>query len=189
MKQIKGFTLIELFVVLGILGIMSILAFPAFRFLHEIEQSTAISRSLYHHLNYARAEAISKNIITTVCASENSRDCSKNNDWSNKHIVIFMDRNGNGQRDDEDRILNDFEPEPSNYSLVWRSFGNKNYLQWQPSGITYYQNGNFTYCPANKNLKNAKKIILNVAGRIYFGSDKNQDGIQEGTDGKNIVCS
>ncbi len=189
MRFNEGFTLIELLAVLGILGIITSLAFPSFHFLLEKEKATSFSHSLYHHLNYARTEAITKNTPTTVCASHNSQDCSKNKDWSNQHILIFTDFNGNGKRESGDIILREFDPGLTNNSLVWRSFGNKNYLQWQPSGMTYYQNGNFTYCPENKDSRNAKKLILNAAGRIYFGFDNNHDGIQEGTDGKNILCT
>jgi type IV fimbrial biogenesis protein FimT len=189
MNSAKGFTLIELLAVIGILGVISALAFPAFNYLLEKEQASAFSYKLYRYLNYARSEAITKNITTTVCASKNNLDCSKNKDWSNQHILIFIDFNSNGKRDQDDIIVKAFELGLSNNSLVWRSFGNKNYLQWQPSGMTYYQNGNFTYCPDNKDIRNAKKIILNAAGRIYFGMDRNHDGIQEGTDGKNVICT
>jgi hypothetical protein len=45
------------------------------------------------------------------------------------------------------------------------------------------------YCPEDQDRFISKVIIWNVAGRPYFGKDKNNDGIAENGSSKNLVCS
>jgi len=56
-----------------------------------------------------------------------------------------------------------------------------------PNGYTRYQNGTFTYCP-KEGLKYARAIILNAAGRMRYSKDSDNDGINEGADGKPLRC-
>jgi len=188
MKSHKGYTLVELLVTLSILGVISSFGIPSFYNTLQNQKAVSIAYELYHHLNYARNEAISKNHAVTVCASYDKNSCSRLKDWSYQSMVIFIDKNRNGQIDKEDEILKIKKFGLDHGSLMWRSFRNKSYLQWLPSGMTHYQNGNFVYCPASKNPKYAKTIIMNAAGRMYFGSDLNNDDIPEGRNGKNIDC-
>ncbi len=188
MKLTKGFTLIELLAVLSIIGIITSFGLPAFFNILENQKATSTTHQLYRYLNYARTEAISKNQVISVCGSIDNKTCSKKKDWSDQSVLIFIDNDQDGQIGKDNQIIKttNFRLEPE--SLIWRSFRNKSYLQWLPSGMTHYQNGNFTYCPPSKNPRHAKSIIMNAAGRMYFGSDKNNDGIPEGRNGKNIQC-
>lgn len=189
MKYQRGFTLNELLVSTVIFGIIACLSVPAFQHLIAKQQASAFASLFYHHLNYARTEAISKSVNVSLCASANTIECTKSKDWSKKIILIFTDNNGDGHIDTNDTILRRFKHDVENGTLTWSSFGNLTYLQWKSGGSTYFQNGNFTYCPPDKNPENAKKLILNAAGRIYFGRDTDNDGIQEGADGVNITCT
>ncbi|MBS03482.1 MAG: hypothetical protein CMQ24_12340 [Gammaproteobacteria bacterium] len=52
----------------------------------------------------------------------------------------------------------------------WRSFRNRQYLQFTGDGFTNYQNGNFVYCDATRNRRYARQIVLNVQGRAHMMS-------------------
>ena len=188
MNAIKGFTLIELMIVLTIIASLLSLTIPSFNSLLQKYRSYHVVSALYQHLNYARAEAVTRSKVITVCGTDDNTTCNGSKDWSDLLILIFVDDNGNGDTDDEETILKIFDLKQEGGTLFWRSFRNKSYLQWLPNGFTNYQSGNFTYCPANKDAHYAKKLIMNVAGRIYFGQDSDNDGIPEGTDKKNIEC-
>ena len=56
-----------------------------------------------------------------------------------------------------------------------------------PRGFTRYQNGTFTYCP-KEGLNYARGIILNAQGRVRFTKDEDQDGIDEGANGRPLRC-
>jgi type IV fimbrial biogenesis protein FimT len=184
----KGITYFETIIGISIISALTSLALPSFDSLITSQRSALLADNFFHHLNFARNAAITKNVPITVCSSNSKGNCKRNKDWSNSDIIIFTDHNGNGVLDNKDATIKNLNLGLAKNSFIWRSFGNKYYLQWQPTGMTNYQNGNFTYCPANKNAKHGKKIILNAAGRIYFGGDNNKDGIQEGANGKNLIC-
>jgi len=188
MKTDAGLTLHELLISLTILSIIAALSVPNFsHFIHENKMDVTTGK-FFRDLTYARASSINYNANITVCASENHITCKNTKDWSKNDIIIMMDNNGNLTLDGTDRLLKVINFASETSSILWSSFGNRHYLQWIGSGGTYYQNGNFTLCPKNKDLTLARKIILNAAGRLYYGLDRNKDGIQEGTDEKNLSC-
>ena len=184
----RGFTLHELIVSLAVFATIASMSFSTFSsFIHR-NKMDIIGNSFVSDLYFARGSSINYNANITVCASSDLIHCENTKDWSKHNIIILLDRNSNLTLDEDDRILKIINLSKETNSLVWSSFGNASYLQWIGSGTTYFQNGNFTICPTNKNPKFAKKIIMNATGRLYFGLDRNHDGIQEGTDGKNVVC-
>lgn len=188
MHKRQGFSLIEMLACISIITIICAFALPSMQSMSASSQSDKVAGQLYHHLNLARTEAILRNTITTVCASMDGRTCLKQKDWSSSEILVFHDHNGDGYRDSDDTLVSSINMATDRNGLTWRSFGNKPYLQWQPSGMTYFQNGNLTYCPANGDGRHARRLVLNGAGRVYHAHDTNGDGIPEGSDGKNIRC-
>lgn len=184
----RGFTLHELMIAIGIFSTVTAFSFSTFSdFIYRNKMDITASKFV-HDLAFARGSSLNYNANITVCASDDLTSCKNTKDWAKSNIIIMLDRNANLLLDEDDRILKIINLSSETNSIIWSSFGNSSYLQWVGSGTTYFQNGNFTLCPTNKDPKLAKKIIMNAAGRLYFGLDKNHDGIQEGTDGKNIVC-
>lgn len=184
----QGFTLVELMAVMAVIGIVSALAMPSFSSLLEKQRISSRSHELHVFLQAARIEAVTRNRTVSICASENGNGCSGSRNWSGKSLLAFVDDNRNGKIDQKEAILQVQESSRSNETVTWRSFRNKSYLQWQPTGSTFYQNGNITLCPKSGDPRHAGILILNAAGRIYPGSDRNHDGIPEGSDGKNVRC-
>lgn len=183
-----GFTLPELLAYLAIVTLLTLLAVPSFKPLLEQYQSRQAAESLYRFLSVARHSAVQHQKTVTVCSSNNDSDCRKKTDWSQHNIIMFIDHNRNGQREENDTLLQILSFRTNKGTLHWRSFTSKYYLQWHSNGMTYFQNGNILYCPASGNTQYAKQLILNAAGRVYFAEDNNDDGIIEGSNGKNIQC-
>jgi type IV fimbrial biogenesis protein FimT len=65
-QGIKGFTLIELMVVIALLGIMAALAAPSFASILEGRRLVGSADTLYAALQYARSEAIKQNANVQV---------------------------------------------------------------------------------------------------------------------------
>ena len=97
----RGFTLVELLVVMAISAILIAAAVPSFQSLIASSRASSASGSLLSNLEYARSEAIRRNQNVTVCrtadanAPENLLSCSDTaaagfdgNDWASGWIVF-----------------------------------------------------------------------------------------------------
>lgn len=185
MKTQQGLTVLELLFALGIAALLTSLAIPSYASMVKRSNARSIAYELVTLVRFARTEAINRKVVVTLCGSKDGESCSK--DWSSS-ILVFSDYNSNGLKDDSDKLLRQARSLKKGETLAWRSFRNKPYLQLQPNGMTYFQNGNFTYCPADGDEHFALHWIINVSGHLRIAADKNKNGIPEKADGKDIRC-
>ncbi len=184
-RQPSGFTLIELIIVLAICAILvSTVIAPLAGFVNKTT-SARVANTMIGLVHYARTQAVMSNNIVTLCGSSDGSGCDNN--WS-EQILIFIDRDGDGQLNDSDLLLRKANFLKTGDVLNWRSFRNKPYLQLYNNGMTYFQNGNFTYCPASGDIKTAVHWILNRAGHLRVATDKDNNGIYNKTNGEDIHC-
>ncbi len=88
-EKMKGFTIIELMIVVAIAAILASLATPSFSsFINNTSQNSALSQ-LQGDLNRARSEAIKRNTRVLVCNSTTGSTCSSATDWSAGWVVCF----------------------------------------------------------------------------------------------------
>ena len=117
----RGFTLIELMIVLTIAGILAFIAAPSMKSFIYTERLTGQARDLLEDLNYARSEAIREGKCTFSTATNSYQNCvtvckqlsgssaprcdtNTTNQWTAGR-VIFVDANLNGQIDAGDTVL------------------------------------------------------------------------------------
>lgn len=179
----KGFSLIDLLIVLSIISITLGIGIPSFDHLLKQNQSRTTMRQLATVLNYARTLAVSSTEVVTICPWQNN-SCGK--DWQ-KGLLIFIDKNNNGKRDHSENV-DRVELTDLSGDLRWRAFGSKRYLKYRPSGSAFQQNGSFTYCPENLDPRYAHQLIINNSGRIRFAVDSDKNGIREDSFGKDLNC-
>lgn len=75
-RNINGFTLVELLIVIAVLAVVISIAIPSFREQIRNSQSVAQAENLVTALNYARSEAVKRARRVSVCASQDSVTCS-----------------------------------------------------------------------------------------------------------------
>lgn len=78
MRAEKGFTLIELMVVLAVMGIIAGMAFPSLRDLIVNSRITTQTNEFIAALSYARSEAIKRGTDVMVCADD---EANLGNGW------------------------------------------------------------------------------------------------------------
>lgn len=102
----KGFTIVELMVVLAIIGIISSIAIPSYQSMIFKNRVTAALSSLHGALLVTRTEALKRGVPVTICRSETANTaptCSATNSLANVNTgwadgwLIFVDYNNNGQ--------------------------------------------------------------------------------------------
>ena len=185
MKKLSmGVTLIELMIVLGMISITMMMASPYLRMFALNNRITSQINTLTRAITMARESAINFNKVVTLCRSDNLRSCSGK--WHDG-MIVFIDHNKDHIYNGDDFYITKFEKFPNGDRIFWRAFQNRQFLQMSPLGYTRCQNGTFTYCP-KEGLKYARGIILNAAGRVRFTADEDDDGIDEGANGKPLRC-
>ncbi|PCJ17781.1 MAG: hypothetical protein COA96_17415 [SAR86 cluster bacterium] len=180
-----GLTLLELVITLFVLSILVGISVPEFKTMIERKKGGLIIRKLASAIELAKSSAIASNHIVTICRSVDGAKCGGK--WQDG-LILFTDINGNRLIDDDDELIRRVTFFTINGELKWRAFQNRQYLQITPLGFTRYQNGNFTYCPADKNPKFATQLIINRTGRIRLARDSNGDGVKENSKGQGINC-
>ena len=179
-----GMTLVELLAVLSILAILLGVGVPGMQRLVAGTRGSSSMMELHALLGFARQSAITMHREVTLCGTSNEVACS--NTWDEKPTLVFVDANRNRRADASERILLVSELTRS-ARIRWNASGNRNYLRYRPDGgVAEY--GNFTYCPANRDPRHARQIILSATGRPRAAIDKDGDGIVEDRLGIPLNC-
>jgi type IV fimbrial biogenesis protein FimT len=84
--DMRGFTLIELLIAMTVLAIVASVALPSFSSLMINNRSVALAEEFSGALQFARAEAVKRNKLVTICASSDGSSCG--NDWSEGFIAV-----------------------------------------------------------------------------------------------------
>ena len=181
----KGFTLIELMVVISIIAILASLAVPSFTDMIRRQKVSGEANVLFSLVYLARSEAIKRNSVVTICKSNDVDQCGGN--WSDGWIV-FQDNDKDGSRD-VGEVLISSGVTGNDYQLNWTAFGSNNYIRFTQNGLTLSQNGTFVLCPSDSDAKYARAVVISKTARVRFPKDTNGDGVYEGTNGNNLTCS
>ncbi|MEX2367133.1 MAG: GspH/FimT family pseudopilin [Pseudohongiellaceae bacterium] len=180
-----GFSLTEILVSITIVVILLSTAMPDLSQWREKNATDQTIDELRGAISMTRSSAVTYNTIVTLCRSNDGEHCQGS--W-NDGSIIFIDHNADHVLNGDDRLLYRTSPISINGTITFNSFRNRQYLQMTPRGATNFQNGNFTYCPANGDLRLARQIIVSLSGRSRLARDLDGDGIAEDSQGRPLDC-
>ena len=166
----RGFTLVELLVSMSIIGIVVTLVVPSAQEILISFRGATANNTVRHSLKFARTEAITRNQVVRVCASNDGVRCSGSKKWEDGWIV-YLDYSGKSSRTDSDPVI---RYQPALKDLVIRKNGREKTVKFNQAGWIGL-NRSFSIC-ARKNLQPISRIVLIHSGRLR-------------TDTKNIRCS
>ena len=182
----SGFSLTELMVTLAAAGVLMGIAIPEFSALAAGQVASARINAIAGAVNSARHLAISHNTAATLCPGQGPV-CGDGNLW-HEGMLVFIDSDGDRRVDDGELVGARLPGLDAGETVVWRSFGNRSYLRFMGSGLTDWHPGNFQYCPADRDPRFARQVILNAQGRLRHAVDGDGDGIREDAEGRPLEC-
>lgn len=191
MKQLTGFTIIELMVTVSLVAVLLTVGVPAFQGLAERNQLTSHINSFISSLALARSEAVKRRQRVVVCVSNDSATCANNGAYESGWIV-YVDADDDGARDEtnaDEELLWVSEQLPVNFTL--RANGNfTNSIHYLASGKSSGANnlgtGSVFLCKESA-VDKARMIIVNGAGRVRLAKH-NSSGVPMGPSGALASC-
>ena len=186
LERARGFNLTELMVALAVAGVLMGIAIPELAALAAGQRASARINSVAAAIQTARHLAVSHNRSMTLCSGQGPV-CGDRDDW-HEGMLVFADSDGNRRLDDGEYVGARLQGLNAGETIAWRSFGNRSFLRFRSSGISDWQAGNFKYCPADRDPRFARQLILNAQGRTRHATDSDGDGIREDSQGRPLTC-
>lgn len=161
-------------------------AAPGLNDMVQRSQATSVINWLTTSVMFSRHAAVSLGTTVTLCPSRDGLTCGGK--W-HQGTIVFTDPNQNRIMDNNETLLQRFQYPLPNGTVTWRAFQNRQYLQLTSDGFTNFQNGSFVYCPAGRDNRFARQLIINMQGRARRARDRNGNGIVEDSRGRDISCN
>jgi type IV fimbrial biogenesis protein FimT len=176
----RGFTLLEVLVVLALLAVLLSLAVPSLIGLRQKHQMQSQAEQLQASLLLARSEALRRQQRVTLCVRELSEGagphCATGGTWA-QGWVVFVDGNDNGRREASETVLQLHNDLPEFLTLQGNAMVDR-YISYGPQGRSQstsgaFQAGTLTLCGDGQ--AHVWRVVINAVGKSRLEKAERQD--------------
>lgn len=178
--QLKGFSVIELMIVLAVAAVLLATAVPAFNETIQNNRLATQVNELHAGLSVARSEAVKRNASVKFCLVDTSNECTESsNQW-----IVFLDDDGDDIVDTNE-ALRVSDPIPGGINVTFSD----DMVVYASSGLaTNGVNEVFTLCDL-RGATDARGLVIGPSGRPRLALDSDEDGTLEDQDDHGLTCS
>ncbi len=163
-RNMRGFSFVELAVVLVIGGIVMAIALPSFTQLRRHSESRASSHLLSSSLSLARLNAVSLNVPVAVCAASAAGACRNDGIWDEGWLV-YRDDARRGRPSGPEAFIQQVGSGGLAPGLRIRSSRHRSQVRFLPDGRSSGSNLSILVCHADARISPVR-VIVNNAGRV-----------------------
>ncbi|MCE4354180.1 GspH/FimT family pseudopilin [Xanthomonas hortorum] len=156
----KGYTAVELLIVMAIVGIVAAVGLPSFRTLIEWQRAQTRVHLLTAHLAMARSLAVTHRLPVSICPSVDGASCRPDRDWS-RGWILFKDPLRSGQPADAGSIVHVEQYAESDNISITGTIG-RSLVRFLPNGRNSGTNITISVCTRAQRLAD---VIVNNSGR------------------------
>lgn len=162
----KGFTLVELLMVLAIVAVLTTLAAPALGSLIGRSQARAARNVLVTSLNQARITAVNRGGHVVVCPSFDGERCARATVWR-PGWILFADLDRDRARSADEPLLAVGQVRAAGVAIVATS--GRVAIDYRPDGSAGGTNVTLTVCDRQSGANGASTVVVSPSGRVRHG--------------------
>ena len=159
----KGFTLVEMMVVIVVMAILLMVAIPS---LNEVTLSSKLgtyASDVVASAYQARSEALKRNVPVQFCVSTSGTDCTSGS-WEQGWVLAYTDKDNNRQ------VISSQGAATDGFKIS----GSVSSITFQPTGLAATE-ATFTICRATPTAGKQERVVrLSPTGRV--STEKTSNG-------------
>lgn len=189
--RVRGFSLIELMVVMALMAVVLGIGAPAF--VNTIKNNRQLTEvyALRATLSTARSEALSQRMPVIVCESTDASNCATDtNSWSSGYLA-FADADADGVPDPNEILLSrQLDAAGLEISFFDAAGSARSSTQFSVRGDSRGQTGTFVLCDDRRDATQARVLHLVPSGEVRAAKDTDDpaDEILNDLGGNNVAC-
>jgi type IV fimbrial biogenesis protein FimT len=168
----RGITLVELLTTLVLALVVLSVAIPSWSSFTQRNAVTAARSEMRTALSMARFAAVHHGRHVTLCPTVDRSNCLQDHTRWHSSYMVFLDEDGNYQRDNGETLLRLFTPTPTGISI--HSSSGRKAIRFASDGSAWGSNVTLRFCSGHSADLN-KSLILYGTGRTR-SSDRLADG-------------
>lgn len=159
----QGFSLLQLIITLAVAGILSGIGIPHWGYVVKNNLIAAERQQFFAWLQFARQTAVMQNQTITLCPVQDGMQCSRDYQSWHTGYMVFVDTNGNKQREADEALLR--VSEAARAGVLIQTSSGRRAIRYRMDGSAWGSNVTIRFCAQHHPALN-RTLIVHSSGRV-----------------------